>query len=55
MAAGSSAATGPALIACTWLRVTFQQAFESAAARDMHRSSATSALDRLAEYLATVE
>src|SRR6266851_226245 len=36
-------------------KLTFQQVFESAAARDAHRSGTASALDRLAEYLATIE
>jgi uncharacterized protein YndB with AHSA1/START domain len=35
-------------------KLTFKQVFESAAARDTHRSGTVSALDRLAEYLATV-
>jgi uncharacterized protein YndB with AHSA1/START domain len=33
-------------------KLIFQQVFESAAARDAHRSGTASALDRLAEYLA---
>jgi uncharacterized protein YndB with AHSA1/START domain len=36
-------------------KLTFQQVFESAAARDGHQSGTASALDRLAEYLATVK
>jgi uncharacterized protein YndB with AHSA1/START domain len=36
-------------------KLTFQQTFESAAARDAHRSGTASALDRLADYLATLE
>jgi uncharacterized protein YndB with AHSA1/START domain len=35
-------------------KLTFQQVFDTAAACDAHRSGTTSALDRLAEYLATV-
>jgi uncharacterized protein YndB with AHSA1/START domain len=33
-------------------KLTFQQVFETAAARDAHRSGTVSALDRLAQYLA---
>lgn len=36
-------------------KLTFQQTFESAAAPDAHRSGTASALDRLADYLATLE
>jgi uncharacterized protein YndB with AHSA1/START domain len=36
-------------------KLTFQQMFESVAARDEHRSGTASALDRLADYLATLE
>jgi uncharacterized protein YndB with AHSA1/START domain len=36
-------------------KLTFQQVFESAAARDAHRSGTASALDRLAQYLAAAE
>jgi hypothetical protein len=34
-------------------KLTFQEVFESAAVRDSRRSGTVSALDRLAEYLAT--
>lgn len=36
-------------------KLTFQQVFESAAARDAHRSGTESALDRLSDYLAAIE
>jgi uncharacterized protein YndB with AHSA1/START domain len=36
-------------------KLTFQQVFETAAACEAHRSGTASALDRLAEYLSTLE
>ena len=36
-------------------KLRFEQVFDSVTARDAHRSGTASALDRLAEYLATIE
>jgi len=36
-------------------KLKFEQVFETAAAREAHRSGTASALDRLAAYLATLE
>jgi uncharacterized protein YndB with AHSA1/START domain len=36
-------------------KLTFQQMFESAAVRDAHRGGTASSLDRLADYLATIQ
>ena len=35
-------------------KLTFEQVFDTASACEAHRSGTASALDRLAEYLATV-